>query len=220
VLRAHESGTLRSVLSGPVVAGATDVVLRLPEGATWPRVRGTVVSRSGAPLAGVSVIPAMITDEQPWGSAWESGRPVVTDEDGAFVIADFPRERVHLDVAGEEVVPERFRPGPSDDLDALRLVVAQRCHFRIAVTGNDPGPMFARIVDAAGKQLQIYRFQATAWSSSDSIGLDLGRSVVCAVSEDAVEIRLFRNEAPEEPFVRQELALVPGAVNEVLVRVP
>lgn len=218
VIRAYERSTLRAVLSDPIPAGSESVELVVPDGLTQA-IQGTVVSRRGVPLANVQVTPGMYTHKTQSGSAWESGKGTITGEDGGFEFAAFPRAHVHLNVSGEGVVPNQFEVGPDDDVTALRFVVAQRCHFRVTVTGADLAGLNIELRDASERSLQIYKFRAGGWSSQSVQQLEDGVSPLCAASEDASELWV-RRSGELEPVVRQPIGLVAGEVSELRVALP
>lgn len=218
IVRAYHPRTLLTILSDPVAAGTEDLQLVVRADLTHPRLRGKVVSRAGVPLPGVRIVPGLIIHKTEWGNAWESGDAATTNQAGVFEFADFPRSHVHLDVRGQTVVPERFDIGTEQDVENLTFMVAQRCHFRIEVLGEDLAGLAIEMHDRNGNQLSIYSFSARMSSSSSHKPLEDGRAAVSAVSEDAVELLVFRDS--KQPIVRQKITLSSEHVNELRVVLP
>ncbi len=212
VVQAFDAGTLLMLRTGPVPAGTRDLVLRVPADALVARVTGVVVARDGAPLAGVRVGSALTTSRNGGASEQLPGRSVLTGADGRFALEQVPRRLVELTVSGEDVIPQAFALDPERD---LRLTVARRLHFRVALgpaAGEQPPPDAIAVLDAAGAFLPLYLFQGNGWSSSSVYGLARLGTNALGVSEDAA-LLVFLRESAE--VARTPLALAPDEVTVV-----
>ena len=173
-----------------VAAGDRSAELRVA-GALREPLRGTVVSRRGDPMPDVRVTVALNIVESSIGSHSISGESFVTDESGVFELDEVPADHVYLRCSGESVLPSVHEI--EGDESALELVVTQRCHFRIELSGAAAAADTAEFHDADGTRLQINRFQANGMSASGTTPLDDGRSEVLSVSELATTLILSKD---------------------------
>lgn len=212
-LLAYDPQTLVALRLGPIAAGTRDVLFEIPEGVTYPRVGGRVVSRHGTPVERASVSVGLVLHRLEHGQSWISGGIVETDADGRFELLNVARSNVHLNVGGETIVPVQYDFDPVGDVEDLVIEVALRCHFRVDVTGEDLSDLGIQVVDAVGKSIQINTFTPTGSASSSYKHLVDGKMEVAAVSEDGLTVILLQGSWPNRrELTRRELVLVPGEV--------
>lgn len=218
-LRVYDPESLVTVQAGPFAAGAEDVRIEVPDGLTHALVAGRVVSRKNEPVPNARVSIGLILHQRGGLIYWTSGTVVETDDDGRFELEGVPRTDVHLDVGGEDVIPARILVEEQDDLDELVIEVALRCHFRVEVVADDTSDLLIEVVDAAGEPLWISSFTATGSSSSTTKALTDGRMEPAAVSEDALDVVLYRRRDGEErqELARRPLPLAAGEISEVRI---
>ena len=218
---AFSSATLQAVESAqPVPAGTRNLVLVAPK-AELRTIAGRVVSRRGIPLGKVEVGLQRITYRTPYGWMAVSGETSVqTDQEGRFSLEHVPSHGIAVTLSGPDVMPGAYDLGPAQERElggpeALRLSVAQRCHFRLEVIGKDTQSLQLELLDEGGAQLPIFAFQSNGWTSSSrhSIGED-GRTSVLAASEDARELVLWRDA---EEVYRGPVALTADEVNALRI---
>jgi len=224
-LSAMDPSTLQRVDAGSFRAGAEDVVIRLPRVAERP-LSGRVLSASGAPVRGVSVMPRcdVITarlDEHSWSTVHGQVAAAWTDADGRFTLARLPERDVYLALAGEAILPAEVGRGEARGLRALaegrdgELVVRvelQR-HMQVELAESELARVDELVVlDEAGERLRIHAVQGTARFEADAYPLREGRSEVLIVSERARTLVLTRLGAEVK---RVPLALTDEALNLV-----
>jgi hypothetical protein len=222
-LAALDPGSLLRVDSEPIPAGTQDAVLRLPADAYLHDVRGQVLTKAGAPVAGVEVSPHLEVltvhiDEHSWSSFDVDSKSVLTDADGRFAFERLPRERVYLAFSGEDILPlewaRREQGGiaavAGKALDHIVVRVALRYHFQVEVAPDVADQL--RVLDAQGKTVMINVFEGSSKMSTDAMALTDGRSKVMVVGEDARTLVL--SKAGEE-VSRVPLKLVQGEMNLV-----
>lgn len=216
-LLAYDPKSLQSIRDGPFEAGRQDVVLTADVDAV-ARVAGRVVARSGTPVSHARVTLGFVTSQSPAGAKqWIQGASTTTDDDGHFAFDSVPRAGVHLDVSGDDVIPQSFE---LDRIaDALSLSIALRCHFKVTLEGALPSSSWMEISDGAGAPLDIHAFEANVWTSSRKQPLDQPGSGVLAVSEDARTLRVLSgSDGSASVLAEVPLSLDPHAVNELRVQ--
>lgn len=165
VLRAFDPKTYTTILSEPIAAGASDVVLRLEGGAIVGELRGRVVDRDGNPQVGAEVALGNITYRHQNGQSWTSLDGVETDENGAFVMRDVPTRCVLLSVSGEGIDLESFTVDELDLQGEIELEITTLYNFRLELPSGDPATRFT-VLDRDGERAQLcyYRPGASIFS--------------------------------------------------------
>jgi protocatechuate 3,4-dioxygenase beta subunit len=212
-LFAYDSKTLARIETGPIRAGTLDVELKLGPDAFAPKVTGYVVGRDGTPIAGAIVSLGQVIARDEGAQSWISGTSTTTDEKGGFEIVSVPRKFVHIDVGGDLVLPGSF---PLEGLDLeqpLRLEVDRRCHFRVEGLPASDSARWIGAYDADGKELQVMAFQSGGWSSTSRQMVTTDKTRVYAVSESAVELRLY--DTNDRVAAKKPMRLVPGQVTVI-----
>jgi protocatechuate 3,4-dioxygenase beta subunit len=215
-IRIHQRRTLLTVITDPIPAGTEDARILIEDGLVHEVVRGLVLSHRGLPQPGVKVTLGLVTHrlDNSQGSSWQSGNSTIADADGRFQLHDVPRRYVHLDIAGETVIPTRFEFSPDSNASDLRITVPARRHLRVNVTGGDVERLYMEVHDAEGQGLSIYTFSAGGFSSTSSQRIDQGQTRVLSVSEQGVFLLIFRDQ---EVVARREILLDPDRVTELTV---
>jgi len=213
-LYAFHSETLERIEGGTFLAGAEEVLLRVPVNNTHPRVAGIVVSPDGTPLAGVDISVSLVMHQADGAISWTSRAFQRTDELGRFSFEDVPKKNVMLSINGEEIIPERKELEEGMDLENLELEVSRRFHFRAEVSGARLNGLIVSVLDDAGEPLTIHEFTGRGSTSYGKKELHDGKMPVCAVSGEAATLVLTRyNGLFEKEVSRKEINLVPHEVN-------
>jgi hypothetical protein len=227
-LYAYDGESLGRVETAAVQAGVSDFEIVVPADMYAENVTGRVVGHDGAPITGVSVSLGQVIFTDYVSSSWINGMPTMTDGQGAFTLPKVPRRFAHLQVDGEIVLPKSFPLEGVDLSKPLRLEVDRRCHFRVeglpssapAVTANDAtgvktmgGESMLGAYDASGKELTLMSFQSGGWSQMSRQYVSSDSTRVFAVSEQAVELRLY--DTYEHVAAKRAVRLVPGEVTVV-----
>ena len=100
---------------------------------------------------------------------------------------------------------------PKQDLQALRITVPLRCHFRVELTDAGRGDAI-ELLDARGEAMDLVRIEGTSRYSGSRKELHDGRSPVLNVLEGARTLVLYKAGAAVQ---RLEVTLVPGQVTVV-----
>ncbi|MSR61572.1 MAG: sigma-70 family RNA polymerase sigma factor [Planctomycetes bacterium] len=193
-LSAMDPSTLQRADAGSFRAGAEGVEIRLPRVEERP-LKGRVLSASGVPVRGVSVVPRcdVITahlDEHSWSTVHGQVPAAFTDADGRFELARVPERGVYLVVEGEAILPQEVGRDEPRGLRALardgELVVQvelQR-HLQVEFGASELGRVDElHVLDEAGERLRIRVIQGTARFEADAYSMREGRSDVLIVSE-------------------------------------
>lgn len=213
-IRAYQRRTLLSVITDPIPAGTQDARIVIEDGLTHEVVRGLVLSPRGLPQPAATVSLGLVTHRMENGMSWATGVSTTTDTGGRFELRDVPRRYVHLDIAGETIIPTRFELGPDVNPDDLRITAPSRCHFKVNVTGGDLEGLRMEIHDAGERPLSIYSFRAQGSSSSTSQGIDQGQTMVYGVSELGAMLLIFRGQ---QIVGQRQILLDADGVNELTV---
>jgi hypothetical protein len=212
-LFAYDTASLGRIETGPIAAGTTDLVMKLAPDAYIAKVAGQVVAKDGTPVAGATVSLGQVIARDEGAQAWINGAGTTTDAKGAFELTKVPRNFTHVDVGGDLVLPQSFPLAEQDLARPLRLEVARRCHFRVEGLPASGKERWISAYDAQGKELQVMAFQSGGWSSTHRQQVTTDTTRVYAVSESAVELRLF--EDYDRVAGKKPMHLVPGEVTVV-----
>ncbi len=230
-LVAMDPETLLRVDSAPIRAGTKNAKIELPARLYLDHLSGRVVSRAGKPIAGVNVTPTtdvMTIHPTPNSttSFHSAAKPVVTDADGRFAFHRLPRERVYLQVVGENILPVQYgRPKRGDgagdglanaskqELDDILITAPLRYHMQIELAPEraDLADRF-RVVDESGNALTINVFEGSSHMSTDEGEIHDGKSRVVAVTEETKTLVLLKGL---KEIQRVPLALAASGVNVV-----
>lgn len=212
-VRAWDDESLLALRAVDVAAGTQDLVLRVPADATWPELRGQVVDRRGAAVAGAHVDLELVTFQSGGGESWESSDGVDTAADGRFVLKNVPKSEVRISVSGDSLIGKNFELSELALEHELRLSVDLRCHFRLLCERGERIPDRASLLDDGGKLLSVFTYQSQGWSSSTQFPVQAGGAThAMAVSERACTLVLYLNG---EELERVPVTLLPGQVSEV-----
>lgn len=217
-LRAMDGRTLLLADVGEVEAGRSDLRIRMPTDTLFAKVAGVVVSRSGAPVAGVRV--RVQCDTVRIGSTNLHGNAIATattDAEGRFTLTDVPKTRAYLRLDGEAILPEEFGRDVAGGLlelangaaERLRIEVGVRVHVQIEL--GDPSAADAfMVLDERDQPITINIFTGRGRREQDQVELNDGRSVVFVVPDDARTLVLRK---AGKDVRREVLNLRPGEVN-------
>jgi hypothetical protein len=182
-----------------------DAEIHLPAILVREDVSGTVVDRAGNAIAGCDVtalVPAMRIGE--YLDFREAG-DTTTGGDGRFGFARLPSSTTHLDIQGAEILPVKVA------IDSRqRYVVQRRCYVRLE---GDPSVTRFSVLDAQGREMSIYRFEAERYESTRLGWIEDGRTPVFCIAEESTTLVLRDVEGAE--IRRVTLELEPGAVQTV-----
>src|SRR6185503_3354683 len=202
---------------GPIslAAGERAVRLRLLGTERGPRW-GRIVSSSGRPLAGVSVIPGLsLSVQDPAGARASSlhlaaESAVVTDASGFFSFPELPVSGTCLEVRGRElfrselVVPDELPPGAE-----IRLALGAR--FRLHVSQPSLADAFA-LLDEEGRIRPVLQEAVGLAFAEPRIPLEAGRSGLVLAPEGEHVFVLY---ARGLEVMRARVTLEAGVVREV-----
>lgn len=202
----------------PVPAGTDDLVVELPAGANYPRLRGRLLSAQGDPVPDVAITPWVpafqAVEEFPGGSSdvlrFFLGKTLRTDAEGRFELTDVPRANLQFHAVSDDIVPSYFSVEDVTDPEDFRVTVEARAHFEViagpgrfdalAVVGQDDAP------------LELLRMRADGYSNFEQLPILDGRSGVVTVSTGAAAVLLFR---AGEQIERVPLRLRPGSITTI-----
>lgn len=175
-LLAYEPTQLVTVTSVPIAAGSRDVVMFLPADATCD-LRGIVVDRRGAPVAGAS-IHCWLAAASVEGAV--GGPSTTSAADGTFTLAKVPRRGVLVGIAKDGWIyqhrlVERWTKDSSDG----RVVLTRACLLRVEGAAD----LVVQFRDADGSLLHVELHSQTMVSSTNALTLPNGRSPVLSLPE-------------------------------------
>ena len=209
---------------GPVRAGRQDVLIQVPADAYYDTVAGQVLSRSGIPVSGVSVVPqgdpfSMRVGGQPVSTSHASGQGTRTDAQGRFELQNMPRTNIYLRLDGEEILPLEYGRGVEGGIEALsggaveslRIHVSVRVHVQVELNDPESADQF-RVLDVQGQQLPINVFMGASRRTTRLLQLVDGRSPVMVLPEDA-NTMVFLKDGQEVKTIN--LGLIPGEINRI-----
>lgn len=219
-LSADHAESMSQVESGPVEAGVSGLVLRLPVQELRERVAGRVLGLDGEPIVGATVaLRGRGPHFAPVGAPYLTyGDPMygpsgVTDADGRFSFDDVPLAVTELQVDGSGLVlGQTFGLSSGDDAEDLELRVARSCKLEVDLTDSGVGADNAEILGADGERLGLAITMGEMTFASDSASLHGGRSGVLSVSEAAQTLVLYTGGVE---VLRRRVWLVPGKSNVV-----
>lgn len=216
-LRVIDPTTALLVDHGPFGAGARDLRLVRPDGASWPRLKGVVRSRSGTPLAGLRVSidrqAGVVGVHDRYFSFVAYGSSTSTAADGSFELVNVPRGGVTLHVNGTGIADPELELGPLLDPEALEVTVASSVQLLVRLGSLDSGATHVAVLDAAGASLDLTVPMEGGTRRSRSIALQGTESPVIRLSDDGVTLLLLDREGAE--LARAPLALQPGRINTI-----
>lgn len=199
-LAASHTSTLRSAATGPVRAGGEAVSIRLPGMDRCARVAGRVLSRTRSPIGGVLVFPFRVLDpgdhsQYPPPSAAGEGR--LTDAEGRFAFEAICGDDLFFQVSGPNLeIVWKWDPPPAARLDDLEIVVALRCHVQVDLGDRPELADEFRMLDGAGKELDLALWEGPRASIGQWGKLQNGRSDILGVS-DASETLVLKKDGKE-----------------------
>ena len=230
-LEAMEPETLLRVQEKDVHAGATGVVLRMPDDALYPLVAGVVRGHDGRGIAGASIGPMCDAFRSRWGdmtlgTSHSAVEGVRTDGEGRFELEDVPKSLVYLRIDGEGILPREYgrwvegdprfenvevRELPVDRIESLEIVVDRRAHLQVELGDPSSADEFA-LVDDAGTEIEISTFTGSGRREGMRAPIRDGRSDVVAGTDRARSLVLFLGGAE---VARLPVTLVPGETTSV-----
>ncbi len=173
------------------------------------RVAGRLSSRSGAPLAGARIRPALLVSDADLGpevlGRWALGPQVLTDEAGRFEFAGPIAFPLRLVVEGEAVLlgDGVFDLDGEQDSERIQLELPAACELRFEWQGALPPADLLAVLDADGRRMWLRIGADEAVAAGDVRfwrGLELGvgaRSRTFHVNEDARQLVLLGRDGVE-----------------------
>ncbi|MCA8973466.1 MAG: carboxypeptidase regulatory-like domain-containing protein, partial [Planctomycetes bacterium] len=218
VVRALDPVTLRAVTREGVPAGGNGVDLQLAA-ATFPELRGRIVARDGAPLAGITVKltrPALSVriPGHPDSSMfeWASSAAVQTDRAGEFAFADVPTEGVTVTASGETILVAYGEIVPGIDPLAFELKVERRMHLQVEVGAPADRADEIQVLDATDRPMLLVIMRGGARTQRFRFALLDGRSEVLTLGEDGRNVVLLKHGVE---VGRMPVQLQAGQVNTI-----
>lgn len=221
---AMDATTLQRASVGPLPAGSRGVRVELGAGQLWRRVAGRVVARDSSGVEGVSIRPMTDAFRQRYagqvvGTSHSTADGVVTGEDGAFELAEVPRDLVYLRLDGEGIMSMEYGRHVEGGLAALageriadlEIVVGLRLHLQVTLADPDAADTL-EVLDGEGQPIEINVIMGTSRRESRSVGFQDGRTDVLTVGDSAATLRLSKDG---REVSRRSVTLVRGEVNQV-----
>ena len=208
-LRVFDPHTLAILITDPIRTGLPPVELRMPERGLWPALSGTVVDRSGAPVAGADWIvereDPMLANGSVLQGAWQQataegrieGPPLSRDVTTLCVKAAGMANWVRFPIA--DLVGKDFR-----------VVVPVGCQARVEVGATWGEIDQVGFLDLAGQRSSVVFTHGNFAFGSTTIAITEGRSQTFVALDDCVELLLFRSGAL---VGKVPVVLRPGAMN-------
>ena len=205
-----------------VRAGSSGVVIRLPDDAYRPTIRGRVVDLQGEPVGGLNVrvevpaysIPSREGTEPGYGMM-HAGSSATTDEDGRFELNEVPSGPTTLFASGSGYDRTPYEldahdlPGP----DEIEIKIPRRVSLRVEVADyRKTGAMAFSLMDGNEEVVDLSRRVGTAYTRSGWSDLTEGKSELVSSSELATTLVLWNGD---EIVGRTPVLLVPGEVNVI-----
>lgn len=159
------------VISDPIPAGSTDVVLSFDASRNHAELRGRVVSRTGEPLAKVRVNAKVDSFRSKGWTIQHVFGAVTTDADGEFTLLNVPREFAKLGVSGMGIDTQSFEL-PADPAAELTLVAALRVRVELEVA--DERVDRVHFLDAQGATVTVNVRRPGVISASDHVARERG----------------------------------------------
>ncbi len=210
-----ERRSLLHVETAPIAAGKRDVRLVLEGAANCVRVAGRVVSRAGRPVEGVTLHPGLRLERWPYVKDVPfamHGDSATTDAEGKFAFEKLSPEGLSFQLISPNLLVMEWKPPADAKLDDLKVVVALRCHVQVDLGTR---PEFADsfvVLDETGEKVQALEYQGPMAMVDDPVPIELGRSPVVAVTEDARTVVLSKDQ---NEIQRLPVRLVPGELTVV-----
>ena len=186
--------------SDPVRGGSRGVELSVPEGDTYPEVRGRLVTRRGDPLPGVYLTPFVMALSKEF--AVHGGGSSVTrffygggarsDAEGRFVLQSVPKRHIKFWIAGDGVTPLSMSVEDIDDPLDFEIEMAARIEVSVQIQDLTLGIDGVTAQGFDGGAQQILRIFADGSSNMSRLPVEAGRTGVFALTTDADTITLMR----------------------------
>ena len=223
-LRAMVDETLLMVDTDPVAAGEQSLVIQVPAGAYYETVAGRVVSSSGMPVAGVTVIPQgdpfrLQIGGQTVSTSHASSTGTITDAQGRFELKSLPRTDVYLRLDGEDILPLEYGRGVEGGIETLsggaveNLLVTVSVRVHVQVELDDPNSADQiQVLDVERQLLPINVFAGNSRRTSRELDLVDGRTPVMVLPDHATTMVFLKNGTEVKTV---NLGLIPGEVNRI-----
>jgi hypothetical protein len=202
-------------------AGSAEAVITLPTEALYAELRGRVVDRRGAGIAGANIHPmcdAFRTRFQGQVISTQHGTVdgQATDSEGRFVLARVPRALAYLRVDGEEILPVEWGRSEQglltlvgEEPEEIEIVVPRRCHVKVELV--DPARADeVGFVDESGELVDVNIMLGTGRRTTPRAPFQDGRTPTLAIADSALTLVLYR---ADEEVHRASIDLVAGQVN-------
>ncbi|MBK7645192.1 MAG: sigma-70 family RNA polymerase sigma factor [Planctomycetes bacterium] len=211
VLRAFDPRSLRTLVSEAIPAGSAGVVLHFPSSSGITRVAGRVLSLAGEPLANVQILPL-----RPAGVVSSMrvrllpGELRTTDGEGRFDLGGMESEGLQLQLMGDglQTIVD-WKPPPFADLSALEPRLARRLRLLVELTANPERADSVVVLDAQGRELELWIRTRESLSFERAQPLKQGRSEVLLVAETAATVAIRKDGAEVE---RRAVVLDPAGL--------
>ncbi len=211
-LTAWDPRTLLAISTEPIEAGRRGVDIVIPSDAMRESLRGRVLSRSGQPLAGVTVSPVLQLLPGMGGQA-RVERSVVTDAEGRFALADVPRRgQCWIGLTGDPVIGIFHEVESFADQEEVELRADARCRIRFLEGAGSVRADALVVHDAEDRLVPMWIMTEGDMVPKNWLPLEGKPSGEFAISERARWLVYLRDG---EEVERREIVLVPGQLNQI-----
>jgi hypothetical protein len=143
-LRAMHPDTILTATSDPILAGSTSVTIRMPVESTHPVVSGQILTQEGDAIEGLGILLVCeVYDAQYRTPEFRVNHKMIrhgprtkTDAEGRFTFRDVPKDRVHISIYGDAILPLIDELSNLGDPTNLNITVRARYHIEVIL--DDP----------------------------------------------------------------------------------
>jgi hypothetical protein len=210
-----ENRTLLHAELPSVPAGSRDVRLVLAGRKSCVRVAGRVVSRLGKPVGGLTLHAGVRLSRWPYGNDPPfaiHGDSTTTDAEGRFAFETLSAEGLSLQLISPNLLVVDWKPPLGAKLGDLEIQVALRCHVQVDLGDRPDSAESFVVLDGAGAKVEALEYRGPMAMVHDPVPIELGRSPVVAITEDAKLLVLSKGG---QEVARFPLSLAPGELKIV-----
>ena len=179
------------------------------------RVAGRVVSRSGKPVGGLTLHAGVRLSRWPYGNDPPfaiHGDSTTTDAEGRFAFETLSPEGLSLQLISPNLLVVDWKPPLGAKLGDLEIQVALRCHVQVDLGDRPDSAESFVVLDGAGAKVEALEYRGPMAMVHDPVPIELGRSPVVAITEDAKLLVLSKGG---QEVARFPLSLAPGELKIV-----
>jgi RNA polymerase sigma factor (sigma-70 family) len=209
-LRAFDPESLAVVITEPIAAGTTGVLVQFPRAELWPPIGGVVVGYDDRPLPGADLQVEWI---DPADGRARTGPQTAADADGRFHFPGLSRgARTLLVKAAGAAAWVRYALEPLAGATDLRLVVPRRVSLQVERVAPVDGREWLSLEDRSGARVWMVLTRGNLARGVQEVGLSDTGSEVLTTTEDAAFLVL---RLGEQVTARVPIALAPGELTVI-----